>query len=85
MNLIHRLNRELGKTIVLVVHDLNLAARYADYLIALKDGKIVASGEPAAVMTTDTLRHVFDVETHIVRDEVRQILFCVPLNRSTSP
>ena len=75
---------ELGKTIVLVVHDLNLAARYSDYIVALRNGRIVASGEPAEVMTVDTLRAVFDVETHIIRDEVRQILFCVPMKRSPS-
>jgi iron complex transport system ATP-binding protein len=84
MDLIQRLNRELGKTIVLVVHDLNLAARYSDYIVALRNGRIVASGEPAEVMTVDTLRAVFDVETHIIRDEVRQILFCVPMKRSPS-
>ena len=80
MDLIRRLNRELGKTIVLVVHDLNLAARYADYVFALREGKIVAAGKPSEVMTVDTLRAVFDVETHIVRDE--QTVFCIPVKRA---
>jgi iron complex transport system ATP-binding protein len=81
MELIHRLNRDLGKTIVLVVHDLNIAARYADHVIALRDGKIVTSGAPEEVMTAATLRAVFDVEAQILRDEVRDTLFCLPTGR----
>ena len=82
MDLIRRLNRELGKTIVLVMHDLNLAARYVDYLFAMRSGKIVASGTPAEVLTTDTLRRVFDVETRIIHDDPLQSMFCIPVGRA---
>jgi iron complex transport system ATP-binding protein len=84
MDLVRRLNRELGKTIVLVVHDLNLAARYADHLFAVRSGKIVASGKPAEVLTVATLRSVFDVETRIVRDEAHGTLFCIPVERAVT-
>lgn len=81
MELILRLNRDLGKTIVLVVHDLNIAARYADHVIALREGRIVTSGTPEEVMTAATLRAVFDVEAQVLRDEVGDTLFCLPTGR----
>ena len=82
MDLIHKLNRELHKTIVLVVHDLNLAARYADFIFALRDGRIVASGTPEVVLTVETLRQVFDVEARILRDETGRFLFCLPVGKA---
>ena len=88
MDLIHKLNRELGKTVVLVVHDLNLAARYADVIFALRAGRIVASGSPHEVLNVETLRQVFDVEARILRDEAGQFLFCLPTGKarvSSSP
>jgi iron complex transport system ATP-binding protein len=82
MDLVRRLNRELGKTIVLVMHDLNLAARYADHIFALRDGHIIASGVPTEVLTVETLRRVFDVETHIIRDEAQQTFFCAAIKKA---
>ena len=81
MDLLRKLNRELGKTIVLVVHDLNLAARYADSLFALREGRIIASGSPDDVLDTATLRRVFDIEARILRDESGRFLFCLPVGR----
>ena len=82
MDLLLRLNRELRMTIVLVVHDLNLAARYADYLFAMREGRIVGVGEPEEVLTERTLRRVFEVETQIIRDEATGVAFCIPVRRS---
>jgi len=82
MDLLVRLNRELGMTVVLVVHDLNLAARYADYIFALSAGKLVAAGAPEKVLNEDLLRSVFEVEARIVRDDVRGAPFCVPVKRA---
>ena len=81
MDLLRKLNRELGKTIVLVVHDLNLAARYSDRLFALREGRIIASGTPDEVLDSDTLRRVFDIEARILRDENGRFLFCLPVGR----
>lgn len=81
MDLIRRLNRELGTTVVLSVHDLNLAARYADHILAVRDGAIVAAGAPAAVLTAENLRQVFDVEARIIDDPALGGIFCVPLGR----
>lgn len=68
MELLLRLNRQENKTVVMVLHDLNLAARYAHHMIALKDGGIVVSGPPQKVMTEDILFDVFGIDAHIMRD-----------------
>lgn len=83
MNLVRRLNRKLGSTIIISVHDLNLAARYADCIFALRDGHIVASGPPEDVLTVETLRVVFEVETRVFRDETG-VLHCLPIGRGPS-
>lgn len=78
MECLHRLNREAGKTIVLVMHDLNLAARYADHIFALQTGRVVASGLPAVVLSKAILSEVFNIEAEIIRDNDGRILACVP-------
>src|SRR6476619_3831792 len=61
LELVHRLNVERGMTIVLVLHDLNHAARYSKRMIALDGGRIVADGTPSEVLTTSMLASVFGV------------------------
>jgi iron complex transport system ATP-binding protein len=68
LDLAWRLNREEGRTIVMILHDLNLAVRYADWLVAMKDGEVVAVGTPTEVITTDLLREVFAIEASITTD-----------------
>lgn len=68
LDIVRSLNHELGRTVVMVLHDLNLAARYADHLIVLNDGAVVQSGPPAEVVTTEMLRAVFGVEADIIAD-----------------
>ena len=63
LDLLTDLNRERGTTIVMVLHDLNLAARYADHLIALADGRLHAAGDPADVLTEETVRAVFGLDS----------------------
>lgn len=82
MDLIRRLNEELGKTIVLVVHDLNLAARYGDCIFAMRAGQIVASGSPEEVLTSETLCEVFEVEARCGRDNETGTLFCLPMGKA---
>jgi len=68
LELVARLNSEHGRTIVMVLHDLNLASRYAHHMIAMREGAILAEGAPADVVTTDLLRDVFHVEGHVILD-----------------
>jgi len=78
LELLEELNREQGKTIVMVVHDLNHAARYAQHMIAVTDGRIWASGIPAEIMTPELLLEVFGVHAHIQIEAETGIPVCVP-------
>ena len=62
MQLIGRLNQELGLTVVMVVHDLNHAIMYADHVVVVKAGKLVTSGAPREIITADLLAEVFKVK-----------------------
>ena len=68
LELVRRLQSEAGRTVVMVLHDLNLAARYADRLIAMKDGRIVATGDPADVLTESLLAEVFGLRARVIPD-----------------
>ncbi|MEV6671782.1 ABC transporter ATP-binding protein [Streptomyces sp. NPDC051162] len=70
LDLCRRLNHERGRTVVAVLHDLNQAARYADHLIAMRAGRIVAQGAPSDVVTADLVRDVFGLESVVVPDPV---------------
>lgn len=62
--------RGMGRTCVLVLHDIVSAARFSDHIIAMKDGRIVANGTPDQVITTDLIRTLYDVECELVTDPV---------------
>lgn len=68
LNLIRHLNKEFGRTIVMVIHDLNQAALYSDYIIAIKNGKIVQEGKPKDVITVETCEEVFGIKADILTD-----------------
>jgi ABC-type cobalamin/Fe3+-siderophores transport system ATPase subunit len=70
MRLVEQLRDEQGMTVVMVLHDLNQAARYADRIVALRAGRVVADGPPGEVMTVGMLRTVFDVDALIIEDPV---------------
>ncbi|MGK5732888.1 ABC transporter ATP-binding protein [Streptomyces sp. URMC 124] len=78
LDLVRRLNRERGRTVVAVLHDLNQAARYADHLVAMKAGRIVAQGRPAEIVTADLVREVFGLESVVVPDPVTGSPLVVP-------
>jgi iron-siderophore transport system ATP-binding protein len=70
LDLVRQLNRERGRTVVAVLHDLNQAARYGDHLVAMKGGRIVAQGHPSEIVTADLVRDVFGLESVVVPDPV---------------
>lgn len=72
MELLSRLNREEGITIVMVLHDINHAARYADELVVLKDRRIYKKGDPWQILQKEVFREVFRVEAEITRDRETQ-------------
>ena len=81
LDLLTDLTRHQGRTIVAVLHDLNLACRYADNLIAMKDGRIVAEGAPREIVTPDLVERVFGLTARIVTDPVSDTPMVVPLGR----
>ncbi|WP_088072804.1 ABC transporter ATP-binding protein [Gottfriedia luciferensis] len=80
LELLQKLNREQGRTIVMVLHDLNQAARFADYIIALKDGEIVKAGDCEEVITHEVLKQVFSIDTEIGRDPRTNKPMCITYN-----
>ncbi|MER5515506.1 ABC transporter ATP-binding protein [Streptomyces sp. NPDC002763] len=81
LDLITDLNRREGRTVVMVLHDLNQACRYADHVIAMKAGRIVAEGPPAEVVTEATVEDVFDLRCRITPDPVSGTPMVIPLGR----
>ncbi|MCD9199295.1 ABC transporter ATP-binding protein [Aeromicrobium wangtongii] len=81
LDLLTDLNRESGKTIVLVLHDLNLACRYADHIIAMKNGAILAEGAPRDVIDAAVVTEVFGLACEIVSDPVSNTPMVVPRGR----
>jgi iron complex transport system ATP-binding protein len=84
LDLLARLNREAGRTIVVVLHDLNLACRYAHHLVAMRDGRIVASGTPHDVITADTVREVFGLASIVIDDPISDTPLVVPYSGASS-
>ncbi|MEO6531386.1 MAG: ATP-binding cassette domain-containing protein [Specibacter sp.] len=66
MQLLHRAAHELGRTIVIVLHDINFAGHYADHICAVKDGKVIEFGAPAEIMTNEVLTRVFDTPVQVI-------------------
>ncbi len=78
LRLVRRLNREQGTTAVMVLHDISLAARYSDRLVAVRDGRVVADGTPAEVLTPEVVAAAFDVKVRVVADPVTGTPLVVP-------
>lgn len=70
LELVHSLNRNEGITILMVLHDLNQAARYADRIIVMRDGQIFADGSPEETVTAETIAEVFEVDGIVVADPI---------------
>ncbi|GAA1460243.1 ABC transporter ATP-binding protein [Nocardiopsis exhalans] len=81
LDLLTDLNASRGTTIVLVLHDLNLAARYSDHLIALADGGLHAAGPPGQVLTPELVRAVFGMESRIITDPTSGQPLMLPIGR----
>jgi iron complex transport system ATP-binding protein len=85
LDLLHDLNRKRGKTIVMVLHDLNHACRYADHLIAIKSGQIFAEGKPQDVVNAALVNDVFGLECHIMLDPITHTPMIIPIGRAHKP
>ena len=81
LELLRELNADAGRTIVLVLHDLNQAARYADHLIGMRGGAIVAEGPATEVITAARVAEIFGLEVAVLDDPVTGTPMVVPLGR----
>jgi iron complex transport system ATP-binding protein len=81
MDLLHRLNTRDGRTIVMVAHDLQQAARYANYVIAMRAGEVAAAGSPVDVFTQEIIGQVFDIDARVLPDPVTGTPIVVPAHR----
>ena len=78
LELLNRLNREQQRTIVMVLHDLNHASRYAHHLVGIREGEVFVQGPPREVVTTDVLHQVFGIDAHIVNCPRYGVPLCIP-------
>ncbi|MEH0740683.1 ABC transporter ATP-binding protein [Vibrio cholerae] len=81
LDLLVDLNQQRGTTIVMVLHDLNLAARYSDELVALKNGEVYAHGHPSDVLNRSLIQDVFGLENQIIQDPVSNMPMMIPIGR----
>ncbi len=81
LDLLTDLNRKRGTTIVMVLHDINLAARYADQIFALREGKLIAEGKPSEVITSELIKDVFGLRCSVIKDHISGSPSVVPIGR----
>lgn len=78
LDLVTRLNRERGRTVAMVLHDLNLAARYSDHMVVMKGGAIITQGRPVDVVTEAMLSEVFGLDADVLPDPRTELPIIVP-------
>ncbi|SHN56659.1 ABC transporter ATP-binding protein [Desulfitobacterium chlororespirans] len=81
LDLLTDLNRKRGTTIVMVLHDINLSARYADYIFAVHQGNLIAQGAPREIISADLMKQVFGLDCVVAQDPVSGSPFIVPRGR----
>lgn len=81
LDLLVDLNRKKGTTILMILHDINLSARYADYIFAMKNGGLIAEGIPNNIINRELIKTVFDLDCNVVQDPVSKTPMIVPIGR----
>ena len=81
LDLVRDLNKHEGRTVVVVLHDLNLACRYAHHIVMMREGDIVASGPPAQVITADSVRDVFGLRSVVIDDPISATPLVIPADQ----
>jgi len=79
LDIVSRLNRERGKTVVMVLHDINQAIMYADHLVVMKEGHILRTGTPEEIVDSHLIQEAFGVSCQVVCHPQGGCKYCVPL------
>jgi iron complex transport system ATP-binding protein len=83
LDLLTDLNHLRGTTVIMVLHDINLSARYADYMFAMRQGELFAEGRPSEIITPALIKDVFGLDCVIIKDPVSGAPFVIPKGRNT--
>lgn len=76
LELLSKLNKEEQQTIVMVLHDINHASRYSDWIIAMKEGKVFKEGSPKDIITSEVIQELYGVKTQIIFDKEHNCPVC---------
>jgi iron complex transport system ATP-binding protein len=85
LDLIVDLNRQEQRTIVMVLHDLNHACRYADHLVAMRSGRVIAEGHPTDIITAELVENLLALRCQIITDPVSGTPLVLPYGRHHAP
>lgn len=81
LDLLFELNHQQNRTIIMVLHDINLACRYADHIITVRDRGVFQEGKPEEIMTTSLVKHVFDLDCQMTNDPIYGTPLCIPFSK----
>lgn len=77
LNIVNNLNEKHKCTVVMVLHDINHAAKYSDFIIAMKDGKILYKDEPNSIMNKEVLKNIYNIDAELIRDKNYDVPLCL--------
>ncbi|KMY32471.1 ABC transporter [Lysinibacillus xylanilyticus] len=81
LDLLFELNQQQKRTIIMVLHDINLACRYADHIITVRDRGVFQQGRPEEIMTKTLVKHVFDLDCKMTNDPIFGTPLCIPFGK----
>lgn len=81
LDLLTELNRKRRTTIIMVLHDINLSDRYADYIFAMHNGKLTAQGSPNEVISPELMKEIYGLDCTIIQDPVSKTPLIIPKSR----
>lgn len=84
LDLLYKLNKQQKRTIIMVLHDINLACRYADYIITVRNQTVYKKGKPEDIITKSLVKNVFDLESEIINDPIFGTPMCIPYGKGRS-
>ena len=81
LDLLREINKKKGTTVAMVLHDINLSARYADYIFAVSNGKLLAHGEPEEIIKEEIIQKVYGLNCKVIKDPVTQRPMMIPIGK----